>query len=237
MGDAIFKQKNGVLGVGIVAPCGIVTPEQLIGLGKLSIQVGSLGSKFTTRQTVLFLIPEEKLEEFRQGVTDLGLKIGSFGEVVRNVKSCAGGEEFCLRALTDVFSLAASIQEKFMDQPVPHDFKISVAGCHRGCTDPLCADFGVIATGTDKYSIYLGGRGGSRKPVHAEKIVEEVTAAGVEAVLEYVLEKYRALGMPKERLCKTIVREGLAPFIPGAELLNRYRPVEEENDFLAFLEG
>ncbi|MDS1030323.1 nitrite reductase [Bacillota bacterium LX-D] len=235
MGDAIFKQKSGILGVGIAAPCGIITPEQLIGLGTLSKKVKSLGSKLTTRQTIIFLIKEEKLKDFQAGVQELGLRIGSFGEVIRNVKSCAGGEQFCLRSLTDVFKLATELQEIYMDQKVPHDFKISVAGCQRGCTDPLCADYGIIATGPDTYSIYLGGRGGSRQPEHGTLLCSEVNVQGVKAVLDFVLDKYRSLGQPKERICKTIGRIGIEQFTPDNEFLNKYQPEDSDNDFLQFL--
>lgn len=73
----------------------------------------------------------------RRGVEALGLRIGVFGEIVRNIKACAGAPAFCLGAAGDVCGLGTRLQERFMDQPVPNDFKVSLAGCHRGCTDPF----------------------------------------------------------------------------------------------------
>ncbi|KKM08962.1 nitrite reductase [Clostridiales bacterium PH28_bin88] len=234
MGDAVFRQKSGVLGVGIVAPCGVVTPDQLSGLGELARELGSTGCKLTTRQTMIMLIPEKKLPDLRAGVARLSLRVGVFGEVVRNVKSCAGGAGFCLRAAGDVFTLGSRLQETFMDQPVPKDLKISVAGCPRGCTEPHCADFGVIATGQDRFTVFAGGRGGSRKPLHGQKLLPDLSGEGVLRVLSYVLERYRELAHPHERLCGTIARTGLEPFSPPAEVLAGHTVTEEDNDFLSF---
>ncbi|MBM7867422.1 nitrite reductase [Heliobacterium gestii] len=233
MGKAIFKQRNGVLGVGIITPCGFITPEQLLGLGKLLPEVGAVGSKLTTRQTLLVLLPEENLERFTTGLRTLGLELGGFGDIVRNVKGCPGSPALCHRSLSDVFELAVEIQGKFSNQPTPHDFKISVAGCHRGCTDPHCADFGVTAVGQNDFDIYLGGRGGSRNPVHAQRAYQKVSREAVFTILEHVLQTYRQLAEEKERLCLTIRRVGMEPFILPADKLPKAG--EEANDFLDFL--
>ncbi|MDK2895720.1 MAG: hypothetical protein PWQ98_1847, partial [Moorella sp. (in: firmicutes)] len=189
--------------------------------------------KLTTRQTLIFVIPETKLEDLRAGVAALGLRVGVFGEIVRNVKACAGNKDLCQRSLSDVFELGGELQDRFMNRPTPCDFKIALAGCHRGCTDPLCADYGIIATGSDTYNVYLGGRGGSRKPIHARPIATCITGEGVINLLTFILERYDALAEPRERLCNTIARVGLEPFLPPEDFLTRYRP-PEENDFLAF---
>lgn len=235
MGDAIFRQRSGVLGVGITTPCGLIAPDQLVGLGRLAQEVGCLGLKLTTRQTLVILIPEEKLEHLRRGVAALGLRVGVFGEVVRNVKACAGSPSFCLRAAADICSLGTRLQERFMDRPVPNDFKISLAGCSRGCTDPYCADYGVVATGEDAFDVYIGGRGGSPRPVHARLYASGVTARGVEALLEFVLETYSRLGQPKERLCRTLARVGWDSFLPPESLVEEHRAGSAEDEFAAFL--
>ncbi|QGP92389.1 Nitrite reductase [NAD(P)H] [Neomoorella glycerini] len=233
MGDAIFKQRSGYLGVGIVARCGILTPAQLAGLGDLARALDCQYCKLTTRQTLIFIIPEDRLEDLRASVTALGLQVGVFGEIVRNIKACAGNKDLCQRSLSDVFELGGVLQDRFMNRPTPCDFKIALAGCHRGCTDPQCADYGIIATGNDTYDVYLGGRGGSRKPIHATRIATGITGKGVENLLAWILERYDSLAEPRERLCNTIARVGLEPFLPPEDFLARYRP-PQENDFLAF---
>ena len=222
MGDAVFRQRNGQMAVGIVAACGLITPEQLQGVVAAAGPLGITGFKLSTRQTLIALLPEERVEALREEVKRLGLRVGAFGEVVRNVKACCGTNGFCVRSQADAHLLGMALQDKFMDAPVPKDFKINVAGCHRGCTDPYCADFGCIgnpAKVRGGFDVVLGGRGGSRRPRHAQRILESVAPEVVERALAYVLDRYRELGQPNERLCHTIDRVGLEEFIPPAEVL------------------
>lgn len=235
MGRAIFRQRSGVLGVAVAGACGVVSAEQLIGLGELAQKIKVHGMKMTTRQTIVFLINEEDLESFRQEIEKIELIMGVFGNVVRSVKGCAGNNDLCPRSLGDAYGLGVKIQNKFMNQPVPKDFKISTAGCVRSCTDPYCADFGVISTGTDSYSIYIGGRGGSKVPVHGKKILEDISSEGVMEVLDYVLVTYRKLGKTDERLCKVIERCGIEAFIPATDTV-KTACNEELDDFMAFLQ-
>lgn len=238
MGHAIFEQRSGILGVAVVAACGVISAEQLAGLGELPKKVSVQGMKLTTRQTLIFLINEADLAVFQQEIQKIGLQIGVFGNIVRNVKGCAGSDQWCQRSFGDAFGLGVRIQEQFMNQPVPKDFKISTAGCSRGCTDPYCADFGIIAVGADRFDIYLGGRGGSKVPRHGKRILENISADQVLQVLDYVLEKYRQLGQENERLCRVIDRCGIDSFIPSSEVyIGETGQPEELDDFSAFLAG
>ncbi|MDR3562597.1 MAG: nitrite reductase [Negativicutes bacterium] len=233
MGRAIFEQRSGIFGVAVVGACGVISAEQLAGLGELTKKVTVHGMKMTTRQTLVFLISSGDLEVFRQEIEKTGLKLGVFGNIVRNVKGCAGNDDLCQRSFGDAFGLGVKIQEQFMNQETPKDFKISTAGCIRGCTDPYCADFGVVAVASDQFDVYLGGRGGSKVPRHGQRILEGISAQQVLTVLDFVLTKYRQLGVKDERLCRVIDRCGIAEFAPPADMI----PAEsaELDDFSAFL--
>lgn len=235
MGHAIFQQRSGILGVAVASACGVVSSEQLIGMGELAKRIKVHGIKMTTRQTIVFLIDSEEIEPFREEIEKLGLTMGVFGNVVRSVKGCAGNDALCQRSFGDAHGLGVKLQNRFMNQPVPKDFKISTAGCVRACTDPYCADFGVIATGKDAFSIYLGGRGGSRAPVHGRLVLENVSAVGVIEVLDYVLTQYRALAMPDERFCRTISRCGMNPFVPAAGSF-KTACTQDFDEFIDFLD-
>lgn len=235
LGKAIFKQNLGILGVAVAAQCGVVTAEQLKALGELAEEVEAAGIKFTTRQTLVILIPEDKLKRVEEAVAAMGLRIGNFGSVIRNIKGCCGHPNFCNRYLADALTLGIELQEKYMDQPVPKDFKISTAGCGRGCTDPYCADFGVVGVANNLFDIYIGGRGGSKKPTHGERIAERVSKEKVFEILDYILAKYREHGLKNERLCNTIKRVGSEAFSLPKNLTKSEDIIE--NDFLAFLEA
>jgi len=234
--DAVFKQKNGVHAIVLAGGCGVISTEQLFKLGSFLFAINCPAVKMTTRQTLAVLVPEEKVEEVAKKAEELGLVVGKFGNVIRNVKGCAGGEGLCKRGLGDALGLGIEIQSKYFGQETPKDFKISTAGCSRACTDPQCADFGVIAQGKDSFDIVIGGRGGSPHPLRGQLIKQNVSRANVFKILDYVLERYRAEGEPHERLCRTIERVGLEKFIPGENLVSS-RQVEADSEFAAFLVG
>ena len=233
MGHAIFEQRSGILGVAVVASCGVILSEQLVGLGELAKKITVHGLKLTTRQTVVFLINREDLESFKQEIAHIGLKIGVFGNIVRNVKGCAGNEQLCQRSLADAFGLGVAIQERFMNQPTPKDFKISTAGCIRGCSDPYCADFGVVAVGANAYDVYVGGRGGSKEPRHGQCVARGISAEQVVEALQHVLNQYCEHGQPDERLCRVIGRCGIELFKPSVESQTEEKVAD---DFLAFID-
>jgi dissimilatory sulfite reductase (desulfoviridin) alpha/beta subunit len=240
VGVASFKQQSGLYAVGIVGACGVISPAQLIGLAELAPRMEVAAFKLSTRQTIIAVLPEAKIEPLKEAVTALGLRIGSFGAAVRNVKACAGSPGFCPRMLSDALTLGVELQDAFMDQDVPKDFKIAVAGCHRGCTDPLCADFGAMgnpAKVKGGFDVFIGGRGASRRPLHATQILTSVPPQAVQRALQHVLDKYRELAAPHERLCHTIERLGATPFIPTEEqlgLTEKNAGPQVDDDFLAF---
>ncbi|GAV25269.1 nitrite reductase [Carboxydothermus islandicus] len=238
MSQAVFKQRNGLVAVVLVTDCGVITPEKFKRLGEMIDEFGIKAFKLTTRQTLIVLLPEEKVEPFILAAGERGFKIGCFKEAVRNVKACSGSSELCPRALGEALPLGIKLQERFFGRPLKHDFKIAVAGCHRGCTDPYCADFGVIARGNNLFDIYIGGRGGSRKPVHGIRIAEKIKEDGIEEILEYILKTYNELAEEGERLCLTMDRVGAEKFIP-TEIIEKYRERGEiiDQDFLKLFQG
>ncbi|SFR05742.1 nitrite reductase [Desulfoscipio geothermicus] len=238
MGKAYFKQKCGLYAINIVAACGVFIPEQFAGLGKAAQDCGVFRLKLTSRQTVVAVLDEAKVSCLEQRLTELGLAVSPYGGAVRAVKACAGNSALCPRALGDALDLGIEIQEKFLGREVPKDVKIAVAGCPRGCTDPLCADFGVVARGGGTFNIFLGGRSGSSKPLHGSLLAGGVHKEGVFKILEHVLKQYDELALPKERLAVTAARLGFEAFSPPPGLLGDNSPQESaDQDFLAFLNG
>lgn len=213
MGHAIFHQRSNILGVAVVTDCGIISTSQLIAIGKIAEALKIHSVKLTTRQTLLFLINSEDLASLKVAIEAIGLSIGVFGNVVRNVKGCSGRSDLCNHSLGDAYGLGLELQRNFMNQPTPKDFKISTAGCERACTDPHCADFGVIAVGDNAFDIYLGGRGASKAPIHGTRIRRALSADEVIELLDFILVKYREHGQIDERLCDTIGRCGLDQII------------------------
>ncbi len=234
MNKAIFQQSNGMYAVNIISACGVFTPEQFEGLGRAARDCGVFRLKLTTRQTVVAVLEKENIPALQERLVELNLAVSPYGGAVRAVKACAGNEALCPRALGNALDLGISLQEKFLGRETVKDVKVAVAGCSRGCTDPLCADFGVIARAKDRYDVFLGGRGSTRKPLHGRVLAENITGEEVFKLLEHVLDRYSALAQPKERLAATVARVGIGEFEPPAGLLAPGKDTAD-SEFLAFL--
>ena len=221
--------------VNISAPGGILTVDQLAGLAKAASELGVWRIKCGTRQTLVVLLAEDKIDALVEAAEKLNLMVSPFGSAVRSVKVCSGGEGLCPRMLGDALSLGIKLEERYMGKPTPKDFKISTAGCPRGCTEPYCADFGVVAAGRDMFNIVIGGRGSTVRPIHGKVVAKEVPGDKVPAVLDFVLEKYLQLAQPHERLCSTIERVGIEQFVPPAESCAAEADSGIDEEFASFL--
>ncbi|SHK31159.1 nitrite/sulfite reductase domain-containing protein [Tepidibacter formicigenes] len=233
MEKAIFEQINGSYAMVLVSNCGVISVDSLcdfsIKLKELQVPV----VKLSTRQTLVVVGSEEQLKKVEIMAPEYNFKVGNFGSQVRNVKGCSAGEGLCKRQLDTALNLGIEIENEYFGIQTPHDFKIAVAGCSRGCTDPLCADFGVIAKGKDKYDVYIGGRGSTVKPIHATKIYNNISRENVKNALKYVLDVYIEEGKKKERIFRTINRIGIDKFIDENIKENKKEYIDEE--FLAFI--
>ncbi|MFZ5590829.1 MAG: nitrite reductase, partial [Bacillota bacterium] len=185
--------------------------------------------------TMVVVLPSEKVPALLAGLPSLGLQVSPYGNVVRAVKGCAGNAALCPRAIANALDLAIELQDKYLGQEVPKDFKIAVAGCPRGCVDPHCADFGLMASGQDVYDVIIGGIGGSKNPLHGQLIARRVSGEKAQKLLDHVLARFRELGQPREKLGRTIQRVGLDKFLPPTELTEG-EPEKPAADFMKFLQ-
>lgn len=234
MGEGIFRQKNGMVAIDIVASCGVMTPEQLSGLARLSEECGVFRIKLSTRQTLVAVLDEKGAGRLVESLPGLGLKVSPYGNVVRAVKACAGSSALCPRAVGEALALGIEIQDKYLGMEVPKDFKIAVAGCLRGCTDPYCADLGIVSSGREVFDVSIGGFGGSSKPLHGEVVARRIKREDVFLLIDHVLNRFRALGEPGEKLGRAITRLGLTPFLPPAGVKEAQQAPPD--DFVKFLE-
>jgi dissimilatory sulfite reductase (desulfoviridin) alpha/beta subunit len=204
----------------IVTACGVLTPGQLSGLSRKLEELNAFRVKLTSRQTMVVLLEEDKAGELIEALPDLDLVLSPYGDVVRAVKACPGNSALCPRSTGEALDLGIELQKKYLGRQVPKDFKIAVAGCYRGCVDPHCADFGVVAAGKDAFDVIIGGCGGSAKPLHGKLIARKVTTGAVYSILDHVLDRFSVLAQPGEKLGRAVARLGLEQFIPPDELVN-----------------
>lgn len=205
--EAIVKQTNGAYVIIPATPAGLLTADQLAVIAGLAKKGAGL-AKLTTAQRIGIVTTEDQIENVRQELASVGLKIGPVGDVVRNVKACPGA--LCPKARQDALKHALELDPKVSGQEMPFAFKISISGCPNNCMEVRSADLGFLGTPSG-YQVFLGGRGGGTQLL-GEKVAEGVPPEDILPWVQHVMAVYKEKAAKRERLCSVIKRVGVEPF-------------------------
>lgn len=125
------------------APAGMMTPDQLSGIGRIARRFGVENVHFTARQTVELLhVKHEDLEKIAKSLKNNGTPVGAERAEVVNVTSCLGTKH-CKYAVIDSLSLAKKLDEKFFGREMPVKVRIAVSACPNGCTSERLNEIGI----------------------------------------------------------------------------------------------
>ncbi len=205
--ECVLKQTNGTMAVAVGTPAGLVTGEQLAKIAELVKQGAGL-AKFTTGQRIVILTSADQVQAVRDGLAEVGLKIGPAGKTIRNVKGCAGS--LCRYSAQNGLQDALTLDKIFAGRSMPAALKISVSGCPRNCMESQSNDIGFIGTPLG-YKVYVGGRGG-RKQVLGQMIKEGVKPEEMPALVEEIITKYLSATKGKERISHVVEKQGVEIF-------------------------
>ena len=204
-------------------PAGIVLPEQLRVLARISQRYGNGVLHVTTRQDIqihrLLLddIHSALVELFAAGMSSKG----GGGNTVRNITGCCDAG-VCADEVFDpspsVLSLTGFLLPDPLSYQLPRKYKIAVAGCSRDCAGATVNDLGLIAKerdGVQGFAVYVaGGMGGS--PRVADLLEAFVPAEEIHLVAEAVKRVFDQHGnrrnRQKARLRFLMEQIGLARF-------------------------
>lgn len=163
----------------------------------------------TTAQKILLLdIPKDRVEDYLTRLEETGALIRSGSSFQPRV--CIG-KPYCRLALGETFPLAQAIYHRFRGYPVPHKFKVAVAGCPACCSWANMVDLGFIATKSG-YKVTVGGKGGYR-PRPGKVLGQAFSTKEALLFMEAVLEFFNRFGKPRKRLAKVIDEVGFAPLM------------------------
>lgn len=205
--DCVIKQTNGTVAVVPSTPAGIVSGDQLARIADL-VRQGAGVAKFTTGQRIIILTTPEKLQPVKNSLAEVGLKPGPAGEVVRNVKGCAG--KLCKYANQDALQDALILDKIFAGRAMPASLKIAVSGCPKNCMEALSNDIGFIGL-PGGYQSYVGGKGGRRQML-GELVRENVKPEELEPVVEEIIARYLGLAKKRERISRVVELHGIEVF-------------------------
>ncbi len=188
-------------------PGGFIEPAMLRKVAEVAEKYGAKYVKLTgTQRIVIIGIKEEDLDKAWAEFTD---KSKAIGLTIRSIQMCPGTRA-CKRAKQDSPGLGFALDKEYYGKPAPAKFKMGVAGCPNGCSDPWLKDLGFF--GTDNgFTAVAGGKGGGTARV-GKVIAEGLTQEQAQQLTGKVIAFYRQHGKNPERLGATIDRVGLEEF-------------------------
>ncbi|MBS1848461.1 MAG: MoaD/ThiS family protein, partial [Actinobacteria bacterium] len=159
------KPKIGTFMVRVKVPGGRIRPDQLVALGRISVDRGRNYGELTTRQGIqLHWIDLAQLPEVLGTIEQVGLTTtGGEGDTVRNVTGCpvAGVDA---AELFDVSGLIADVAKYFSGNreysDLPRKHKYTISACPGQCNAPEIHDVALIGTikdGRNGFALHIGG--------------------------------------------------------------------------------
>jgi NAD(P)H-nitrite reductase large subunit len=186
-------------------PCGLVTPAILRKLADVAEKYQLPALKITSAERIALIgIKEAEVDKVW---ADLDMERGQVvGICVRSIKACPG-TSYCKRGQQDSLGVGLILDSKYHGLQLPGKMKMGVSGCPNQCGETNFKDIGLV--GTPKgWRVYVGGNGGTSARI-GQLLVQNLDTDSALAMVEKVLDYYRANAKPKERLGKTLERLGL----------------------------
>lgn len=140
----VITEKNGdFCTVRIRLPAGVITPEQLKGIARITEDYGAGTAHLTTRQTME--IPHVKiadLEPLGRALEANGTPVGAEREEIVNITACPGTER-CRLANIDSIGIALDIDRKYFAKNMPIRVRIAVSSCPNSCVSERLCEIGI----------------------------------------------------------------------------------------------
>lgn len=159
----------------------------------------------TTAQNLRLLgITEQKLEQIKKELLNLGLKLKAPGKFPLP-KVCVG-KPYCNLGVEDPNALSDKLIARFGDRTeVKPKYKIAISGCPASCSGSMLADIGIVATRRG-FDLYVGGKGGPM-PKTGKKIGKGMSEEEVIDAVGRLIDYHAANTTKKQRMYKLLDKE------------------------------
>ncbi len=189
-------------------PCGVVQPETLRRLADVAEKYGAQALKITSAARIAIVGVDEK--DVEAIWNELGMGPGfAVGLCIRSVKACPG-TTFCKRGQQDSLSLGLKLDGKYHGMELPGKFKLGVSGCPHQCAETCIKDIGLVGSAKG-WRVLVGGNGGVR-PRLAQELAKDLTEEQAMALVETIVQYYKANAGPHKRLGAMIEKMGFDEF-------------------------
>lgn len=187
-------------------PGGFITPENLEKIAKVAKKYNGV-IKLTSGQRILITnLEEEDLENIWKEL-DMVPAVKTQNSV-KNVEMCPAG--FCKRSKHNTIGIGMRLSKRYQWAEMPCRTKIGVAGCRNACGSVYSKDVGVIADKTG-FIVTVGGSAGYN-PRMADIIAIDLEEKDAEKLVNIILDYYKEIAEPGEKLGFLIDRIGIESF-------------------------
>lgn len=212
------QRQAGLNYIGVVAPVGRLTAEQMRGLAKIADRHGSGVLRLTVWQNLLISdIADADVESAKAQIEALGLH-HSASSVRAGLVACTGAAG-CKYGNAHTKSHAKDVAEHLertigaLDVPI----NIHLTGCHHSCAQHYIGDIGLIATKVpvtnaegeedmfEGYHLFVGGGYGDEKGIGRE-LVRNIIASDLPVRVEQLVRVYLARRHDTESFCDFVRR-------------------------------
>ena len=202
---AILQRDKETYAVAPHIPCGIVSPGTLRKLADVAEKFGCAAMKITSAARIALVgLKEDQVDAVW---AELGIDPGAaVGLCVRSIKACPG-TALCKRGQQDSLGIGLKLDEKYHGMDLPGKLKMGVSGCPFQCAETGIKDIGLCGT-TKGWRVLVGGCGGA-KPRLSEPLVEGLDDTQAMAMVDKIIEYFKANAKPNERLGRLIDRLGM----------------------------
>jgi dissimilatory sulfite reductase (desulfoviridin) alpha/beta subunit len=124
-------------------PGGLITPEQLLGVGRIVRRYGVQKVHLTTRQTMeIPHIPLDKILSLLKALEKTGVHLGAeHGEIV-NITACPGNDR-CRLSNINTEHLLMRLDKNHFGRDMPTRIRIAISACPNGCTSERLSEIGI----------------------------------------------------------------------------------------------
>ncbi|WP_413171363.1 precorrin-3B synthase [Anabaena azotica] len=151
------QRQTGLFYIGVVLPLGRLKSWQMRGLANLATKYGSCNLRLTPWQNVLITdIPQHKIAEVTQEITQLGLNISSTH--INSALVACSGKRGCAASATETKDHALALAA-YLENNITLDYPINIhfSGCVKSCAQHDPADITLIGVSLEVENKSLEG--------------------------------------------------------------------------------
>jgi len=142
-GGVIRERDSRLFTIRLRLPGGTITPEHLLGVGRITRRLGIGSVHLTTRQTIeIPHVNHDKVPSLLRSLEKTGVGLGAEHDEVVNITTCPGTER-CRLANIGTKEILDKLDRAHFGKGMPIRVRIAVSACPNGCTSERLSEIGI----------------------------------------------------------------------------------------------